>query len=365
MLILLPKAASGVTLPKAGVFREKNINFFKFPFYVSYKVNQMEGEHILITGGLGFVGSNLAIRCVELGAKVTLFTHSMKKLANIKEIKNNVEIVQGDITSYDDVKNTIKNKNKIFHLAAQTSGITSMENPYLDINTNLLGTMNLLENCRKYNDSTKLIFTGTITEAGIVNNFPLTGEEKDEPISIYDVDKLICEKYAYIYYNSYNLNTTCLRLATLFGERQQLNSPRFGIINYFIGRLIKKEPILVYDKGNFIRDYNYVANIIDALLLAAQNDKTNGEVFLIGSNRKIKFIDMVKEVITAVEEVMHIKGQYKLVPFPKEHKKVDVGNSLVSYRKFHETTGWKPKISFEEGIRNTVAFYKDRYKDYL
>jgi len=330
-----------------------------------YKINQMKGENILITGGLGFIGSNLALKCVELEANVTVFTQSLNRLANVKEIKENIEIIQGDITKSDEVKEAIKNKDKIFHLAAQTSGITSMENPFLDINLNLIGTMNVLENCRKYNDSANLVFTGTITEAGKVKNLPLTGEEKDNPICIYDANKLICEKYAYVFHNSYKLNTPCLRLATLFGERQQINNPRSGITNYFIGRLIRKEPILIYDKGEFLRDYNYIANIVDALLLASQSVKTNGKVFLVGSNRKMKFIDMVKTVIATTEEIMQIKGQYKFVEFPKEFKKADVEDSLVSYDKFKDATGWEPSISFEDGLNRTVEFLKTRYKDYL
>lgn len=331
---------------------------------MGHNFNSLDGEKILITGGMGFVGSNLAIKCMDLGADVTIFVMDNKNIANIKEIDGKVKILYGDISNYKDVEKSVRDKDKVFHLAAQTSGITSMEDPRLDIRTNLIGTMNVLESCKKINSSAKLVFSGTITEAGVVGNLPLTGLERERPICIYDADKLICEKYASIYHKSYGLDTTCFRLSTLFGERQQINNPRFGITNYFIGRIIKKEPLIIYDKGEFIRDYIYIGDVVDAFLLSVHSANTKGEVFLLGSNMGMKFIDMAKGVIKAVEEIMGIKGEYKMVPFPKEHKKADVGNSIVSYTKFNEATGWKPKIDFEEGIRKTVAFYKERYKDY-
>jgi nucleoside-diphosphate-sugar epimerase len=188
---------------------------------------------------------------------------------------------------------------------------------------------------------------------------------KDNPLSVYEVDKLLCEKYLNIYHKAYGLYTVTLRFSTLFGERQQLNSTRFGITNYFIGRIIKGEEIKVYGDGKFIRDYNYIGNVVDALLLSSQNPNANGEVFLIGSNRKTLFIDMVKEVIKAMDEIMHKKGSFRFVEFPKTQSKIDVGDTLVDYNKIKEKIGWEPRISFEEGIRRTILFYKDNFEEYL
>src|SRR3989338_2399297 len=326
----------------------------------------MSKEKILITGGLGFIGSNLAKRYADLGAEVTLLSKSKKNIINAKGFEDNVNIAYGDISNIKDVSILICDKTKIFHLAAQTSGITSMENPYIDIRTNLIGTMNVLESCRKHNRNAKLVLTGTVTEAGKVKHLPITGKEKEFPISIYDANKLICEKYARVYQKSYGIKYTCLRFPTLYGERQQLNSPRFGVTNYFIGRVIKKEPIIIYGNGEFIRDYVYIGDITEALLLASEdNPKVNNQVFLLGSNKKTRFIDMAREVIAAVEEIMGLKGKIEFKNFPEEHKKVDVGDSLVDYTNFNEATGWRPKFSFEEGIRRTVSFYKERHKDYL
>jgi len=338
--------------------------FSDFETMASFKIDKLDGKRVLITGGLGFVGSNLAIRCAELGADITLFTNTLENMQNIVEIKDKVKIIMGDITKYSDVEKAIENKEIVFHLAAQTSNITSMEKPMLDIDVNLVGTMNVLECCRKKNASAKIIFSGTCTQLGKTKTLPIHENMKDKPLSVYEANKLVCENYLKIYHKAYGLYTTTLRFATLFGERQQLNSPRFGITNYFIGRIMKGEKIKVYGDGKFARDYNYIGNIVDALLLSAQNPNANGEVFLVGSNRKMYFVDMVKEVIKAMEEIMHKKGSFKFVEFPKEQSKIDVGDTLVDYSKIKEKLGWEPRISFEEGIRRTILFYKERFKDY-
>jgi UDP-glucose 4-epimerase len=331
---------------------------------MTYKIEDMDGKRVLITGGLGFVGSNLAIKCVSLGAKVTIFSKTLENIRNINEIKDKVNIVQGDITKYEDVEKVITNQEIIFHLAGQTSHITSMKNPYLDLDINLVGTLNILETCRKHNRSAKIIFAGTVTELGKAKTLPINENMKDDPLTIYETNKLIGEKYLEIYHNVYGLYTTTLRFATLFGERQQLNNPRFGITTYFLGRILKGEEITIYGDGMFIRDYNYVENVVDALLLSAQNANANGQTFCLGTNRRIYFIDMVKEVIKATKEVFGKEGSFRLVEFPKEHQKIDVGDTLVDYSKIKEKIGWEPKISFEEGIRKTICFYKNKLGEY-
>jgi UDP-glucose 4-epimerase len=325
----------------------------------------MENCKVLITGGLGFIGSNLAIQCLKLGADVTILTKSLQNIKNIDGYKDKLEIIIGDITDHNVIENVIKNKEIIFHLAAQTSHITSMEKPILDIDINLIGTINILESCKNNNKNAKIIMTGTVTQLGKAKKLPINENMKDIPLSIYETNKLICEKYLQIYHQAYGMHTTMIRLATIFGERQQLNNPRFGITNYFIGRILNGEDIKVYGDGKFIRDYNYVGNVIDALILSAQNENSKGEVFLLGSNRGIYFIDMVKEVIKAVEEITGKKGKFTLVDFPQEQSKIDVGDTLVDYSKIKEKIGWQPKVNFEEGIRKTISFYKNEFEEFI
>ncbi|MDP1695375.1 MAG: GDP-mannose 4,6-dehydratase [archaeon] len=333
---------------------------------MAFQLERMDGKNVLITGGLGFIGSNLAVHCISLGANGTLFERTASKMCNISDIKDKVQIVNGDISNLQDVEKIISGKDIIFHLAAQTSNITSMENPFLDISLNIIGTMNLLESCRKNNPSAKIVFTGTCTQVGKTKKLPFEESLKDDPIDIYATNKLACESYMKIYSEVYGMNTTTIRFGNIFGERQQLNSTRFGITNYFIGRALKGEPITVYGDGKFIRDYNYINNVTDALILAAQNPKSKGEVFLIGSD-KMYFIDMVKQLADAMKEKTEKEVKITYVEYPAHQKKIDAGDIEVDYGKIKRILGWEPQINFTEGIKRTINYYlkDDKYKEYL
>ena len=332
-----------------------------------YNIKQMNEQSVLITGGLGFIGSNLAIKLIDLGANVTLMSRTKKKLRNIKGLEDKVTIVLGDITNQSFLEKVVKDKDIIFHLAGQTSHISSMENPINDMSINCEGTMNVLEACRKYNDSVKIIFPGTVTQVGKAEDsrLPITEKMRDIPTTVYDADKLAAEKYLMVYNRVYGVRTTSIRLATIYGERQEVTSPRYGITNMFIKRAMCGELITIYGDGSFIRDYNHISTVVDAFLLTAQTEKTNGHYFTLGSNTPTKFVDMVKTVIEKVKEIAGKEGTFEFVPWPKHARRIDSGNIVVDYTKFNQFTGWYPKIGLDEGIKRTVEFYKQRLGDYL
>ncbi len=332
-----------------------------------YKIRGMRGQKVLITGGLGFLGSNLAIGLQDLGAEIMLFSKSNKNIRNIREIKNDVKLVFGDITDRKMLDRIVKDKDVIFHFAGQTSHINSMENPLNDIKMNCLGVMNVLEACRKVNDRAKIVFPGTTGQVGKVErgNLPISENLRDAPITVYDADKLAAEKYLMIYNKVYGMRTVSLRLATIYGERQDVKSSRYGITNMFIKKAMCGETIAVYGDGSFVRDYNYVGNVVDAFILAAQTKRTSGNYFNLGSNRPTKFIDMVKIVMERVKEVTGRQGKFEFVPWPEKARAIDVGDMIVDYKKLRDFTGWYPKISFEDGIRRTVEFYRERLDEYL
>jgi len=328
------------------------------------RVPHLTGE-ILITGGLGFIGSNLAQRLVENGAQVTLFSRSLDNLRNVVEIKDKVKIVIGDIRDYETVRRLVKNKDYIFHFAGQIDHIFSMENPQLDADINCKGTLNVLESCRRFNDEANIVFSSSVGVIGIVKNIPANENEKELPLSIYESHKLVCEKYLSVYYKNYGLPTTTLRFANVFGERQKMTvSPR-GILNQMIRRAFLGEAITIYGKGNFIRDYCYIQNYLDACLLSVDSHKTKGEIYIIGSGKGITFKEMVEKVNSVVKELIGKSTQIKYVPFPAHYKKLDRGDFIADYSKFNKATGWYPYISFEEGLKRTVLFYKERLKDYI
>lgn len=331
----------------------------------AYRIKRMDGQNVLITGGLGFIGSNLAHRLVDLGANTTIHTHTLDKLRNVREIKEKLHIVKGDVRDFNSVKECVKGQDYVFHLAAQTSNLVSMENPFLDVDVNCKGTLNVLEACRKFNKDAKVVFSGTTGQAGRVKTIPVDESLQDNPTSIYDANKLVAEKYCSIYYHSYGIPTTTLRFATLFGERQQVKTGRVGVVNFFIKKAMLGETITIFGKGDWLRDYVYIGNVVEALTISAQSSKTNGEFYVVGTGRGTKFVDMVKQLVKTVKEVTGKEAKYVFVPFPEDWKRVDVGDFIADYSKLSKATGWYPRISFEEGLRRTVLFYKDRLQEYL
>lgn len=326
-----------------------------------YVLEGMEGKNVLVTGGLGFVGSNLVLKLVSLGANTTVFTRTLNKLRNVREVRDRIEIVQGDIRDFDRVSACVKDKDVVFHLAGQISHVDSMADPFLDIEVNCRGTMNVLESCRRFNDSAKVVFAGTRGEVGKPVSNPVDESHKDDPLDIYAADKLAAEKYCRIYYRVYGIPTTTLRLTNVFGPRQQMKHGKYGVLNYFIRRAMLDEPILIYGDGSTLRDYNYVENVVDAFILAAQSEKADGEVFLVGSNRGTSLKELVELIIKTVG-----KGTFKLVPYPDSiNRKLEIGDFVVNYRKINKLLGWYPKISLEEGLRKTVEFYRQRLAEYI
>ncbi|MHA1578941.1 MAG: SDR family NAD(P)-dependent oxidoreductase [Candidatus Freyarchaeota archaeon] len=329
-----------------------------------YVLERMDGQEVLVTGGLGFVGSNLAHRLVELGARVTIYDALLKpyggNMANIKEIQDKVEVVIGDVRDFDKLKNYVKDKDIIFNNAAQSSHLISMEDPLLDIDINCRGIMNVLEACRKYNDSAKIVYSGSRGQLGKLEYSPADERHPENPLDIYGVNKVAGEKYHLVYHRIYGMRTTSIRMNNGYGPRAQIKHPKFCILNWFIRQALLNEVITVYGDGKQTRDYNYIDDMVDALILAAQSSKADGEVFLLGSGKEIPIIDLIKLIIKIVGQ-----GEYKHVPWPKESKAIEIGNFFVSYEKIHKTLGWHPVTPIEEGLRKTVEFYKERLEEYV
>ena len=314
-------------------------------------------KEILVTGGLGFVGSNIVIRLVDLGAKVTIIDNMLEgsgaNLDNIKDIRDKTNLIIGDIRNDEDVKKAIMGKEIIFNCAAQVSHVISMNNPYLDIDINLKGNLTLLENCRKFNDKAKIVYTGTRGQMGKLEKIPADETHKEDPTDVLGINKLAAEHYHIIYHGAYGIRTTSLRLVNTFGPRSEIDDPKHNIVNWLIGRAIKNEKITVYEPGTQKRDCNYVEDVVDALLLAGINEKSNGRIYNIGSGRAVEFVELVKKIIEIAGT-----GIWEFVVWPKERKSIEVGDSLLSFDKIKKDLGWAPKTSLEEGLKKTINFYR-------
>ena len=321
------------------------------------------GRKVLITGGLGFIGSNLAIRCVELGCHVTIITRSLTKKKNVTPILDRVTVQTVNLSSADTARDGLRSilvgQDYIFHMAAQTSHVQSMLAPMEDLEANCGVTLELLEGCRELCPDASVVMPGTVTQLGRASNLPVDEEQPDWPLTLYDTHKLTCEKYMHVYYQNYGIKTTMLRLANVFGDRQQINNPKRGILNFMLWRAMTGKKLTIYEPGDFIRDYSYIQNCVDALLLAGISSNTNGKSYIFGSGVGLEFQEMVNEVVEAVHSLTGTRSEVARIPFPIDEQKMDVGDFVADNHKLCDDTGWFPRISFVEGLNKTINYYRN------
>jgi UDP-glucose 4-epimerase len=331
---------------------------------VAIDFTQFQNKKVLITGGLGFIGSNLAHQLMKHGAEVTLFDACLDpygwNFANVKEIEEDVRFVKGDVRDRAAMERVARRKDYIFHLAAQVGREISMEDPWLDTETNCTGTLNLLEILRQQANGTKIIFAGSRGQVGEPQYLPVDEAHPCEPTDIYGINKLAAEKYILLYGKVYNIPAVSLRLNNVYGPRCQMFNGFYGILNWFIANAMTGKPITVYGEGSQTRDYVYIDDVVDAFLRAALSPAANGEYFYVGSGVETVFIDMVHEVVRAVG-----KGEITHVPFPASREKIDIKRFVVSTEKIRQKLGWQPTVTLRSGVEMTVAFYRDRLGEYL
>lgn len=326
--------------------------------------SNLKNKKVLITGGLGFIGSNLAHRLVAEGAEVTIYDALLDpygwNYANISEIKDSITVVEADIRDKEKLKGHIAGKDIIFHLAAQVGREVSMANPELDTDINCNGTIYLCQAMAELDSKARIVYAGSRGQIGEPVYLPVDEQHPTNPTDVYGINKLAAEKYLLLYGHIYNFPVVSLRLNNVYGPRCQMHHGFYGILNWFIANAHLGKPITVYGDGQQTRDYVYVDDVVDAFVRAALAEHITNDLFFIGSGVETVFLDMVKAVIDAVG-----KGEYIHVPFPPERESIDIRKFVVTYEKFHKATGWSPKTDLQTGVARTVEFYRNRWEEYL
>src|SRR5262245_22279433 len=322
------------------------------------------GKKGMITGGLGFIGSNLAIRLVSLGASVVIVDSLVPayggNLFNIREIADRVCLNIADVRDQHSMAYLVRDKELIFNLAGQVSHIDSMEDPYTDLEINVRAQLSILEACRRNNPETKIIFTSTRQLYGKPEYLPVDEQHPARPTDANGVNKLAGELYHMLYHGVYGIRSVSLRLTNTFGPRQLIKHSRQGFMGWFIRRIVENNEIQLYGDGSKIRDLNYVDDVVDALLLAATSDNANGQIFNLGGKERVSLKQLVELMIE-----INQAGSYRLVPFPTDQKRIDIGSFYATYSKINETLGWEPRVGLREGLEKTLAFYRQNLEHYV
>ncbi|MBS3151731.1 NAD-dependent epimerase/dehydratase family protein [Candidatus Woesearchaeota archaeon] len=322
-----------------------------------------EKKEVLITGGLGFLGTNLAHRLVDLGAKITLTDAVLPQYGanqfNLDGIRDKVEINVNDIRDKSAMNQLVRDKDFIFHFAGQVAHNDSLEDPFLDLEINCSGTLTLLEACRKYNHGAKLLFSGSRLQYGKTERLPVEENHPLRPKSPYGVHKTAAEEY-FIYYNrEVGLRTTCFRITNPYGPRSQMKHSKYGIINWFIRQAMDGNTIEVFGEGKQKRDYIYVDDLVEAFLLAGIDGKTDGEVFNVGSGVPTEFKEMTESIVSIVGN-----GNIKYVEWPENYKNIETGDFYADISKIKSVTSWNPGIDLLDGIKRTFQFYEKNRDHY-
>jgi UDP-glucose 4-epimerase len=333
-------------------------------FFMSSLLNEYKGRSVLITGGLGFIGSTLARRLVELGdVDVTIVDAQMPdqggNLFNIASITERVNLCSGDIGDSSVVNHLVRGKDFIFNLAGGVSHRASMINPRRDLDLNCAAQLALLEACRMFNPQVKIVFTSTWQVYGKPVYLPVDEEHRVKPLDINGINKLTAENYHLLYHRAYGLRAVCLRLSKTYGPRQSIHHNRHRFISWFIRQAIDGGVIELFGGGKQRRDFNYIDDVVEALLLVGVSECAEGEVFNLGCESAISLAELADELMRLTG-----RGSLSCVSFPPERQLIDVGNFYSSYHKLEKAVGWRPQTSLRDGLSRTIEFYREHRQHY-
>lgn len=314
------------------------------------------------------MGSHLARRLVGLGAHVTLVDSLIPSyggnLFNIQDIRSRLTVNISDVRDPFAMAHIVQGQHYLFNLAGQTSHVDSMTDPFTDLEINARAQLSILEACRKHNPGIKIIFASTRQLYGKPQYLPVDEQHPIVPVDVNGINKLAGEWYHLLYNNVYGIRSCALRLTNTYGPGMRVKDARQTFVGIWIRNLIEGKPIQVFGDGLQKRDFNYIDDAIDALLLAAESPKADGQVFNTGSHEVINLRDLAAMMVE-LREQHHVRGRYEIIPFPPERKAIDIGDYYSNYDKIQRALGWQPKIGLREGLQKSLDYYMTHLGKYI
>jgi len=322
------------------------------------------GAKVLVTGGLGFLGSWLAARLVELDAEVTVVDSLIPEYGgnpyNIREIMDQVHVNYSDIRDPWSIRHLVTDQRFIFNLAGQVSHIDSMQDPETDLDINCKAQLSLLEALRYQNPDAVVVFAASRQQYGRPQFVPVTEDHPLVPVDVNGINLIAGEAYHLLYSQVYGIRTTSLRLTNTYGPHLLMKHGRQGFITVFIRRAIEGEDLEVFGDGNQLRDFTYASDAVDAFLAAGVTESMYGKAFNVGGERPVPLI----EVAQLCQDIAGNGGTVTTVPWPEERKRIDIGSIYVDHTRLTDATGWQPQVSLEDGLKRTIDFYKNHGEHY-
>ncbi|MEO7067473.1 MAG: NAD-dependent epimerase/dehydratase family protein [Rhodanobacter sp.] len=325
-------------------------------------LSKWRGARVLITGGLGFIGSNLARRLVSLDAHVTLIDSLIPEyggnLQNIADIRDRVTVNISDVRDRHGLRVMVQEKDYLFNLAGQTSHQDSMRDPFTDLDINCTAQLSILETCRAHSPTIKIVFASTRQIYGRPDYLPVDEKHLLRPTDVNGINKMAGEWYHILYNNVYGLRACALRLTNTYGPGMRVKDARQTFLGIWVRMLLEGKPFSVWG-GEQLRDFNHVDDVVEALLLAAMSDETNGHAFNLGSSQVVSLRDLADMAVSA-----NGTGTYEIREFPEERKKIDIGDYYADFSRF-AALGWEPKVNLQQGLSSTLTYYRQHLDRYL
>jgi UDP-glucose 4-epimerase len=322
------------------------------------------GCRVMITGGLGFIGSNLARRLVELDADVllmdSLIPDSGANFFNIDGIAHRVRVNIADVRQESTMNHLVRDREIIFNLAGQVSHIDSMRDPHTDLEINCRSQLSILEACRRFNPGVKVVFAGTRQVYGRPDSLPVNEDHLVRPVDVNGVNKAAGENYHLLYNNVFRVRACSLRLTNVYGPGQLIKHNRQGFIGWFIRLALEGREIQIFGDGSQMRDFVFVEDAADAFLRAGASEACNGHVFNVGGSEPISHRDLVALLIEVAGG-----GTVRHVPWPPEKKAIDIGSFVADSSRFRAAVGWEPRVSLRSGFTRTLDYYRAHFREYL
>jgi UDP-glucose 4-epimerase len=316
-----------------------------------------ENSRVLVAGGLGFIGSNLAIRLVDLGADVAVVDalipdHGGNRF-NIVPVEDRVRVEIADLRDQAAMEALVAGQDVVFNLAGQVSHIDSMTNPAGDLELNYRSQLSLLEACRRRNGDGRIVFTASRQQYGRPRYLPVDEQHPLEPLDVNGVNKAAAEASLLVYHRAHGLPVCSLRLTNTYGPRMQMRHPRQGFAPWFVRLALEGREIELYGGGTALRDFNYVDDVVDALLLAGRAEPAVGHIYNLGHPEPTSVRGFAETLLEVTGD-----GSLRDVPFPEERALIDVGSVYADFRKIRDELGWEPKTSLRDGLGRTVEYFQ-------
>ena len=319
------------------------------------------GKRILVTGGLGFIGSSIAVRLAAMGAKVLVLDSAIRGCgANARNLAGvEVEIIEDDIANAGNHARALSGIPVVFNMAGEISHINSMRNPLRDLELNTTAQLRFLLALREVSPGARVIYASTRQVYGVPQFLPITEAHHVNPIDFNGVHKNAAASYHRLFSESGDFDATVLRFTNVYGPRMALNVPEQGVLGHFFRRALLGDPIEIFGDGKQTRDPVYIDDVVDACLRCAAKEKLPHTYMNVGGPAAIPLAEMAATVAAAGGCPLRYRA------FPEEHKSIDIGSYSTDSTRIAETIGWLAKTSFVEGVANTLAYYRAEFEHYL